>query len=283
MTRTQNRSDLEFNGEGNGHLDRPDALEVRSLSKSFGAVHAAREVSFSIRHGEVLGLLGDNGAGKTTVVNCISGGLTADSGEILINGSVVSIEDPQSAHRLGVETVHQDLSLVDTLDVATNLFLNREHTISWGIFGWLGWLDRRRMYKESKEILDRLSIDIPSVRQPVDKLSGGQRQAVAVGRAVAWGNHIVVLDEPTAALGVEQTRLVLDLIERLKKQGVAVLLVSHNMHDVVKVCDRVVVLRHGMKVGELASMEGITPRHLVDMITGVALGDLDTARHMESQ
>ena len=115
------------------------------------------------------------------------------------------------------------------------------------------------MYRESRGILDRLSIDIPSVRQPVDKLSGGQRQAVAVGRAVAWGNHIVVLDEPTAALGVEQTRLVLDLIERLKKQGVAVLLVSHNMHDVIKVCDRVVVLRHGMKIGELASMEGITP------------------------
>ncbi len=258
------------------------ALEVRSLSKSFGAVRAAREVSFEIRRGEVLGLLGDNGAGKTTVVNCVSGGLTPDAGEILIDGSVVSIENPEAAHRLGVETVHQDLSLVDTLDVATNLFLNREHTFRWGLFGWLGWLDRRRMYRESREILDRLSIDIPSVRQPVDKLSGGQRQAVAVGRAVAWGNHIVVLDEPTAALGVEQTRLVLDLIERLKKQGVAVLLVSHNMHDVVKVCDRVVVLRHGMKVGELGSMQGVTPRHLVDMITGVALGDLDTARHTDT-
>ena len=252
------------------------------MSKSFGAVRAAREVSFEIRRGEVLGLLGDNGAGKTTVVNCVSGGLTPDSGEILIDGSFVSIENPEAAHRLGVETVHQDLSLVDTLDVATNLFLNREHTFRWGLFGWLGWLDRRRMYRESREILDRLSIDIPSVRQPVDKLSGGQRQAVAVGRAVAWGNHIVVLDEPTAALGVEQTRLVLDLIERLKKQGVAVLLVSHNMHDVVKVCDRVVVLRHGLKVGEIESMEGITPRHLVDMITGVALGDLDTARHTET-
>ena len=258
------------------------ALEVRSLSKSFGAVRAAREVSFEIRRGEVLGLLGDNGAGKTTVVNCIAGGLTPDTGEILINGAVVSIESPQAAHRLGVETVHQDLSLVDTLDVATNLFLNREHTFRWGVFGWLGWLDRRRMYRESKEILDRLSIDIPSVRQPVDKLSGGQRQAVAVGRAVAWGNHIVVLDEPTAALGVEQTRLVLNLIERLKKQGVAVLLVSHNMHDVIQVCDRVIVLRHGLKIGELTTMEGITPRHLVDMITGVALGDLDTARHTDT-
>ena len=271
-------SDLSVSDRSNGSV----ALEVRSLSKSFGAVRAAREVSFEIRRGEVLGLLGDNGAGKTTVVNCISGGLAPDSGEILINGTVVSIESPQAAHSLGVETVHQDLSLVDTLDVATNLFLNREHTFRWGIFGWLGWMDRRRMYRESKEILDRLSIDIPSVRQPVDKLSGGQRQAVAVGRAVAWGNHIVVLDEPTAALGVEQTRLVLDLIERLKKQGVAVLLVSHNMHDVIRVCDRVIVLRHGMKIGELSDMGGITPRHLVDMITGVALGDLDTARHLDT-
>ena len=282
MANTQNRPDP---GVGTATADPPRpsvALEVRSLSKSFGAVRAAREVSFVIRRGEVVGLLGDNGAGKTTVVNCISGGLTPDSGDILIDGSVVSIENPQAAHRLGVETVHQDLSLVDTLDVATNLFLNRERTIRLGVFGWLGWLDRRRMYAESKEILDGLSIDIPSVRQPVDKLSGGQRQAVAVGRAVAWGNHIVVLDEPTAALGVEQTRLVLDLIERLKQQGVAVLLVSHNMHDVVRVCDRVIVLRHGMKVGEIASMDGVTPRHLVDMITGVALGDLDTARHSDA-
>ena len=282
MPNSQNRPDL---GAAATATDRPAnsvALEIRSLSKSFGAVRAAREVSFRIHRGEVVGLLGDNGAGKTTVVNCISGSLTPDSGDIVIDGSEVSVENPQAAHRLGVETVHQDLSLVDTLDVATNLFLNREHTIRWGMFGWLGWLDRRRMYTESREILDRLSIDIPSVRQPVDKLSGGQRQAVAVGRAVAWGNHIVVLDEPTAALGVEQTRLVLDLIERLKKQGVAVLLVSHNMHDVVQVCDRVIVLRHGMKVGEITSMEGVTPRHLVDMITGVALGDLDTARHSDT-
>lgn len=282
MVKTHDPPAPDTRGTDSSRSNGSVALEVRSLSKSFGAVRAAREVSFEIRRGEVLGLLGDNGAGKTTVVNCVSGGLTPDAGEILIDGSVVSIENPEAAHRLGVETVHQDLSLVDTLDVATNLFLNREHTFRWGVFGWLGWLDRRRMYRESREILDRLSIDIPSVRQPVDKLSGGQRQAVAVGRAVAWGNHIVVLDEPTAALGVEQTRLVLDLIERLKKQGVAVLLVSHNMHDVVKVCDRVVVLRHGLKVGEIESMEGITPRHLVDMITGVALGDLDTARHTET-
>ena len=164
MAKNQNPPASGPNGGGPNQPDGSVALEVRSLSKSFGAVHAAREVSFEIRRGEVLGLLGDNGAGKTTVVNCVSGGLTPDAGEILIDGSVVSIENPEAAHRLGVETVHQDLSLVDTLDVATNLFLNREHTFRWGLFGWLGWLDRRRMYRESREILDRLSIDIPSVR-----------------------------------------------------------------------------------------------------------------------
>lgn len=258
------------------------ALEIRSLSKSFGAVRAARDISFELNHGEVLGLLGDNGAGKTTVVNCISGGLTADSGSILVGGAEVDIDSPQTARKLGIETVHQDLALVDTLDVATNLFLNRERTRRLGVLGWLGWLDRRRMYRETAEILERLHIDLPSVKQPVDKLSGGQRQAVAVGRAVAWGTQIVLLDEPAASLGVEQTRLVLELIKRLSSEGVAVLLISHNMHDVVQVCDRAVVLRHGTKVGELATMDGITPRHLVDMITGVTLGDLDTARHSET-
>ncbi len=270
--------------DGRG-LKRPDdapALEIRSLSKSFGAVKAARDVSFELRHGEVLGLLGDNGAGKTTVVNCISGGLTPDSGAILVDGTEVRMDSPQAARRLGIETVHQDLALVDTLDVATNLFLNRELVVRWGMFGWLGWLDRRRMYAESSEILERLSINVPSVKQAVDRLSGGQRQAVAVGRAVAWGHHIVVLDEPAAALGVKQTRIVLDLIMGLKTQRVAVLLISHNMHDIVEVCDRAIVLRHGTVVGELSSMDGVTPRHLVDMITGVTLGESDTARHSET-
>ena len=258
------------------------ALELRDLSKSFGAVRAARDVSFELHHGEVLGLLGDNGAGKTTVVNCVSGGLTADSGSILVDGAEVDIDSPQTARKLGIETVFQDLALVDTLDVATNLFLNRERIRPSGLLGWLGWMDRRRMYRETAEILDRLHIDLPSVKQPVDKLSGGQRQAVAVGRAVAWGRQIVLLDEPAAALGVEQTRLVLELIKRLRSEGVAVLLISHNMHDVVEVCDRAVVLRHGTVIGELADMDGVTPRHLVDMITGVTLGDLDTARHSEN-
>ena len=190
-------------------------------------------------------------------------------GSILVGGVEVDIDSPHTARDLGIETVFQDLALVDTLDVATNLFLNREQIRMPGLLGWLGWMDRKSMYRETKEILDRLHIDLPSVKQPVDKLSGGQRQAVAVGRAVAWGNQIVLLDEPAAALGVEQTELVMELIKRLRSEGVAVLLISHNMHDVVEVCDRAVVLRHGTKIGELSSMADVTPRHLVDMITGV--------------
>lgn len=263
----------------NGH----PALELRGVSKSFGPVRAARDISFQLRRGEVLGLLGDNGAGKTTVVNCISGTLVPDSGTILVDGAAVRIEGPQRARSLGIETVHQDLALVETLDVATNLFLNRELTRPWRVTRWLGWIDRRRMYRETEEILDRLHIEVPSVRQPVNKLSGGQRQAVAVGKAVAWGHHIVVLDEPAAALGVEQTALVLDLIRRLRNEGVAVLLISHNMHDVIEVCDRAIVLRHGTQVGNLDTMDGVTPRHLVDMITGVTLGEVDTARHTDTR
>jgi ABC-type sugar transport system ATPase subunit len=257
------------------------ALEVRHLSKTFGAVRAARDVSFAIHPGEVLGLLGDNGAGKSTVVSCIAGSLAPDSGSVLVDGEQVVIDSPQAARDLGIETVFQDLAIVDTLDVTTNMFLNRE-LIRRAPAGWLRWMDRRRMHRETAAILDRLHIRIGSVKQLANELSGGQRQSVAVGRAVAWGRHIVLLDEPAAALGVEQTALVLDLIRRLRSEGVAVLLISHNMHDVLEVCDRAVVLRHGLKVAELDTLAGVTARHLVDLITGVGLGDSDVARHSET-
>lgn len=256
-------------------------LEVRSLAKSFDAVRAARDISFEVHAGEVLGLLGDNGAGKSTVVSCISGSMTPDSGSILVDGEEVTIDSPQRARQLGIETVFQDLALVDSLDVTTNMFLNRE-LIRTGPARLLRWLDRKRMHGETKEILDRLHIRIGSTRQAMSQLSGGQRQSVAVGRAVAWGHHIVLLDEPAAALGVEQTALVLDLITRLRDQGVGVVLISHNMHDVLAVCDRAIILRHGLKVAQLDSLEGVTTRHLVDLITGVTLGDEDVARHSDT-
>lgn len=254
-------------------------LEIRDLVKSFGAVRAARGVSFYLGAGEVLGLLGDNGAGKSTVVKCISGTLVPDSGSILVDGVEVEIDSPQKARDHGIETVYQDLAIVESLDVTTNMFLNRE-LLRRSPLGWAGLMDRRRMHGDTRTILDRLHINIRSVRQKMYELSGGQRQAVAVGRAVAWGRHIVILDEPAAALGVEQTELVLSLIRRLREEGLGVLLISHNMQDVIEVCDRVVVLRHGLKVADVDEMSGVTPRHLVDLITGVTLGSEDV-RHSE--
>lgn len=266
-------------GGGEQVQPRP-VLEVRDLSKSYGAVRAARGISFELYPGEVLGLLGDNGAGKSTVVGCIAGIQKPDAGSIRVEGVEVSIGSPQEARSLGIETVFQDLALVDSLDVTTNMFLNRE-LLRPRPWRWLRWMDRRAMRSETQTILDRLHINITSVRQSMDQLSGGQRQSVAVGRAVAWGNRIVLLDEPAAALGVEQTALVLELIRRLRSENVGVLLISHNMHDVLEVCDRVVVLRHGLKVAQLDDLSGVTPRRLVDAITGVTLGDRDSARHSD--
>jgi ABC-type sugar transport system ATPase subunit len=247
------------------------ALETRLLSKSYGGVRALIDVSIELKHGEVLGLLGDNGAGKTTFVNCVSGMIQPDSGEILVEGKVVQIASSQDARELGIETVYQDLSLVETLDVSTNLFMNREIVRREPVLRWLGWLDYRAMRHETIDVLGRLHINVPSVDEDVRNLSGGQRQAIAVGRAVAWGRHIVLMDEPAAALGVEQSQQVIELTRRLSSEGVAVLFISHNMQHVVEVCDRAVVLRHGRKVGDV-SMSSVTARGLMDLITGAELG-----------
>ncbi len=264
-----------------GDPKRRPVLEVRDLTKSFDAVKAARGVSFELYPGEVLGLLGDNGAGKSTIVSCIAGSLLPDSGVVVVDGREAIIDSPQAARKVGIETVFQDLALVDSLDVTTNMFLNRE-VIRSGAARWLRWMDRKQMHQETRDILDRLHIRIDSVRQLMSQLSGGQRQSVAVGRAVAWGHHIVLLDEPAAALGVEQTELVLQLIKALRSEGVGVLFISHNMHDVLDVCDRAVILRHGLKVAQLDDLNGVTTRDLVDLITGVSLGDRDIARHSET-
>ena len=242
-------------------------LRVDDLVKSFGPVQAIRGVSFSVRSGDVLGLVGDNGAGKTTLVKCMSGILRPDSGEISIDGQTVDIDSPRTAHRLGIETVHQDLALIDSLDVAANLFLNREQVAGGGPLRAFGWLRNRHMHRQAKEILDSLRINIPSVRAPIERLSGGQRQAVAVGRAVAWGQRIVLMDEPSAALGVEQTRLVLELVRTLRDRGVIVVFISHNMQQVLEVCTRAVVMRHGLVAADVAIAD-VTARDLVEFITG---------------
>jgi simple sugar transport system ATP-binding protein len=242
------------------------ALVVESLSKSFGPVAALNDVSLHVNHGEVLGLLGDNGAGKSTMVKCLAGVMTPNSGRIIVNGHEVKISSPTEARRLGIETVFQDLSLVDTLNVAANLFLNREAVRGRGPLRRVGWLDKRRMARDSQEILNRFGIRVRTGDR-IARLSGGQRQAVAVSRAAGWGKNIVIMDEPSAALGVEQSRHVLDLVDKLRQQGVALLLITHNMQQVVDVCDRAVILRHGEKVGDL-DVSQITPRDLVDLITG---------------
>lgn len=245
-------------------------LEVRALSKSYGPVRALVDVSFTVDRGTVLGLLGDNGAGKSTLVKCVSGTELPDSGSILVDGRPVSVPSPQAARLLGIETVHQDLALVPALNVAENLFLNRERVAGFRGVRGVGWLKKREMYAMSRRILEELSVRLPSVRLPVERLSGGQRQAVAVGRAAAWGSHIVIMDEPSAALGVEQSRNVRQLIGRLAARQVAVLLITHNMQEAIEVCDRAVVLRHGRKVGDVDT-RSVTPRDLVDLITGASL------------
>ena len=249
------------------------ALEVSGLSKSFKAVQALDDVAMDLRYGRVTALLGDNGAGKSTLVKCISGVYSPDSGVMRINGAERSVPSPEVARSLGIETVHQTLAVIDPLDVVENLFLNREHTRGGRIGAWLGVLDKKRMRSESREILGRLDIRIPSLRRSMSALSGGQRQAVAIGRAAAWGQQIVLLDEPAAALGVEQAARVLDLIRSLRDAGVAVLLITHNMDRVTEVCDRAVVLRQGRKIADV-DVGSVTKDDLVAYITGARTGDL---------
>ena len=243
------------------------ALAANRISKTFGALQALSDVSIELRYGRVTALLGDNGAGKSTLVKCIAGIYQPDTGTISIDGQAQRIASPDAARALGVETVHQSLAMIDTLDVVENLFLNREYTWGGRPGAWLGLLDRKRMRAECEETLSRLDIRIPSLRREAESLSGGQRQAVAIGRAVAWGQRIVLLDEPAAALGVEQTERVLDLIRNLRDNGVAVLLITHDLERVTEVCDDVVVLRQGRKTAE-ALVKEVSKDDLVAFITG---------------
>ena len=227
-------------------MNAPEAptLELRDISKSFGSVEALRNTDFEVRRGEVMALVGDNGAGKSTLIKCVAGINPADSGEILFDGKPVTIHGPKDAAKLGIEFVYQDLALCDNLDVVQNMYLGRE------IHDPAFRLREAPMEQKTTETLRSLSVTtIRSVRQPVATLSGGQRQSVAVARAVMWNNRVVFLDEPTAALGVAQTRQVLDLIKRLREQGLAVVFVSHNLSDVFEVADRITVLRLGQNVG----------------------------------
>ena len=237
-------------------------LELRGISKSFGAVQALYEVDFHVSAGEVMALVGDNGAGKSTLIKCIAGIYSIDSGEVFFDGQPVSIHGPKDAARLGIEVVYQDLALADNLDVVQNMFLGREE-----LTGPLRSLDELTMEKRANDTLSSLSVTtIQSVRQTVAGLSGGQRQSVAVAKAVMWKSKVVILDEPTAALGVAQTRQVLDLVKRLGQQGLAVVLISHNLHDIFEVADSITVLRLGQNVAEYKRAE-VTQTQVVEAIT----------------
>jgi D-xylose transport system ATP-binding protein len=240
-------------------------LELRGVSKSFGAVQALYQVDFHVAPGEVMALVGDNGAGKSTLIKCIAGIHPFDEGEILFEGEPVNIHGPKDAAKLGIEVVYQDLALCDNLDVVQNMFLGREEVAT------LRRLDETTMEKRASDTLATLSVTtIRSVRQTVAGLSGGQRQSVAVAKAVMWNSRVVILDEPTAALGVAQTRQVLDLVKRLGEQGLAVVLISHNLHDIFEVADTITVLRLGQNVAEVKRSE-VTQTQVVEAITAGAL------------
>lgn len=241
--------------------ERP-VLRLRGVSKRFGAVQALTDVSLDVNAGEVVALVGDNGAGKSTLIKVVAGVGPADSGTVEFDGEQVVIGRPADAQRLGIASVYQDLALCDNLDVVANLYLGRELRRG-------GVLDEITMEQRSRELLGSLSVKIPSVRIPVASLSGGQRQSVAIARSLLGDPRVVVLDEPTAALGVAQTAQVLDLVERLRERGHGVVLVSHNLADVFAVADRVVVLRLGRGAGEYA-VDGTSQDEIVAAITGAA-------------
>lgn len=248
-------------------------LTMRGIYKHFGAVQALSDVEFRVVPGEVVALVGDNGAGKSTLIKVISGVGPADAGSIEFEGRRVSIHKPQDATGLGIATVYQDLSLCDNLDVAGNLFLGQE-TLLQGPGGVLRWLDHVAMEKRAWELMADLSIAIPDVRSPVATLSGGQRQSVAIARSLLGHPKIVILDEPTAALGVAQTTQVLELVRRLRDNGLGVIVISHNIANIFAVSDRICVLRLGRNNGEY-QRASTTPEEIVAAITG--------ARHEDAQ
>jgi D-xylose transport system ATP-binding protein len=245
-------------------------LELRGINKSFGVVHVLHDVDLKIYPGQVTALVGDNGAGKSTLVKSLAGIYPADSGEYIFEGKPVSVHGPKDASALGIEVVYQDLALCENLDIVENMFLGREKTS--GLV-----LDETTMESKAREALTSLSVrTVKSVRQSVASLSGGQRQTVAIAKSVLWNSRVVLLDEPTAALGVAQTRQVLDLVRRLADSGVGVLLISHNLTDVFEVADRITALYLGRVAADVATKD-VTSRQVVELITTGKSSDLDAA------
>ena len=256
-------------------------LRLTGINKSFGAVRALTNVDFEVYDGEVVGLVGDNGAGKSTLIKAIAGVSPGDTGQIFMMGQPVSITTPKDATRLGIETVYQDLALCDNLDVVANLYLGREDLAA-RVPGIGGIVNDNEMEARTLEVLAELDVKtVKSVRQQVATLSGGQRQSIAVAKTILRNPKVVLLDEPTAALGVAQTRQVLNLIRRLKERGLAVVVISHNLADVFEVVDRVIVLRLGQRVGTF-DVRNTTPEQVVSAITGAEFGDVQAEQSAPS-
>ena len=234
-------------------------VEMRDISISFGGIKAVDHVSIDLYPGEVVGLLGHNGAGKSTLIKCLSGAYQADAGEIRINGDKVEIRNPRDARSHNIETIYQTLALADNLDAASNLFLGRELVNSWGM------VDEDAMEAETRKIMGRLNPNFRKFKEPVSALSGGQRQSVAIARAVYFNAKILIMDEPTAALGPHETQMVAELIQELKKQGLGIFLIEHDIHAVMELCDRAVVMKNGQRVGTVNVGE-VTDDDILGMI-----------------
>lgn len=252
----------------------PPLVEMRGISKAFGAVQALQGADLELGAGEVLGLVGDNAAGKSTLMKVLTGVHRPDAGQILFEGRPVSFHSPRDSRRLGIEMIYQNLALAPNLDVVANVFLGREATRP-ALPHALEWLDERRMEAETRALLDRLRISIASVRLPVARLSGGQQQAVAIARAVAFQARVVVMDEPTASLAVKEVGKVLDLVVALRAKGVSVILISHRLQDIFTVADRVMVLRGGQRVA-VERIAATTMDEVVKHIVGAEAGGLSS-------
>jgi ABC-type sugar transport system ATPase subunit len=237
---------------------------MRDIDVAFGGVHAVRSVTIDLYAGEVVGLVGGNGAGKSTLMRVLSGAHPADSGQILVDGQVRTIHNTRDAKNLQIETIYQTLAVADNVDAAANLYLGRE-PVRYRFF-----VDRRKMLEGARQVLRDLRVNIPSLTAEVGQLSGGQRQSIALGRATAQHGRVIIMDEPTAALGVRESRKVLDLILRLKATGTGIVIVSHNMRHVFSVADRILVLRHGSRVG-VRDKHATAPDEIVKMIVGVEM------------
>ena len=240
---------------------------AQGLAKTYGTITAVNDVDLTIGSGEIVAIVGDNGAGKSTLIKMLSGAVIPDRGTVVVDGSPVKLRSPNDARSVGIETIYQDLALLPNLDVTTNLYLGREEMMQ-GLLGGLGILSRRRMRQEAKRHLLDLKITLPQTwGTPVSALSGGQRQSVAIARAMVWASRLVIMDEPTAALGVAQSQAVLDLVRRVRDRGTSVVIISHILPHILELADRIVVMRHGEKVGDLPA-DGVSQDELIELIVG---------------